>query len=48
MVAVRTPRLTELAYDEELVALRLLTDRRDELSHLRVQTVNGCNGCWPN
>ena len=31
MVALRTPRLRELAFDEELVALRLLTDRRDEL-----------------
>lgn len=40
MVALRTPRLTRLAYDEELIALRLLTDRHDELSHLRVQTVN--------
>src|SRR4051794_2625351 len=40
MVALRTPRLRVLAYDEELIALRLLTDRRDELSHLRVQTVN--------
>jgi len=40
MVALRTPGLRELAFDEELVALRLLTDRRDELSHLRVQTVN--------
>ena len=40
MVALRTPRLNELTYDEELVALRLLSDRRDELSHLRVQTVN--------
>jgi transposase len=40
MVALRTPRLNELTYDEELVASRLLTDRRDELSHLRVQTVN--------
>ena len=40
MVAVRTRQLTPLAYDEELIALRLLTDRRDELSHLRVQTVN--------
>src|SRR5689334_21867829 len=29
-----------MAFDEELIALRLLTDRRDELSHLRVQTVN--------
>jgi transposase len=40
MVALRTPRLTRLSYDEDLVALRLLADRRDELSHLRVQTVN--------
>ena len=40
MVALRTPRFRELALDEELVALRLLTDRRDELSRLRVQTVN--------
>jgi hypothetical protein len=29
-----------LAFDEELIALRLLADRRDELSALRVQTVN--------
>jgi hypothetical protein len=40
MVGLRTPRLRELTHDEELVALRLLTDRRDELSHRRVQTVN--------
>ena len=40
MVALRTPGLSEMAFDEELIALRLLTDRRDELSHLRVQTVN--------
>jgi transposase len=40
LVALRTPRLTALAYDEELIALRLLTDLRDELSDLRVQTVN--------
>jgi hypothetical protein len=40
MVALQTPRLTALAYDEELIALRLLTDRRDELSHRRVQTMN--------
>jgi transposase len=40
MVALRTPRLTQLGYDQELIALRLLTDRRDELWHLRVQTVN--------
>lgn len=40
MVALRTPGLTQLGYDEELIALRLLTDRRDELSRRRVQTVN--------
>jgi len=40
MVALRTPRLSELAYDEELIALRLLADRRDELSRRRVRTVN--------
>jgi hypothetical protein len=40
MVAPRTARLDELAYDEELIALRLLTDRRDDLPHLRVPTVN--------
>jgi transposase len=40
MVALRTAGLNELSSDEELVALRLLTDRRDELAHLRVQTVN--------
>jgi transposase len=38
--ALRTPNLRVLAFDEELVALRLLTDRRDELSARRVQTVN--------
>jgi transposase len=39
-VALRTPDLRVLSFDEELVALRLLTDRRDELSARRVQTVN--------
>ena len=38
--ALRTPDLRVLSFDEELVALRLLTDRRDELSARRVQTVN--------
>jgi transposase len=38
--ALRTPGLRVLALDEELVALRLLVDRRDELSARRVQTVN--------
>ena len=40
MAALRAPRLKVLTFDEELVALRLLADRRDELSALRVQTVN--------
>jgi transposase len=38
--ALRTPDLRVLSFDEELLALRLLTDRRDELSARRVQTVN--------
>ncbi len=38
--ALRTPGLRVLSFDEELVALRLLTDRRDELSARRVQTLN--------
>ena len=40
MAALRAPKLKVLTFDEELVALRLLADRRDELSALRVQTVN--------
>lgn len=40
MVAVRSRGLNQLVHDEELVALRLLADRRDELSQRRVQTVN--------
>ena len=39
-VALRTPDLRVLSFDEDLVALRLLADRRDELSARRVQTVN--------
>ncbi len=40
IVAVRTKGLRVLAPDGELEALRMLTDRRDELAHLRVQIVN--------
>ena len=40
MVALRTAGLRVLAPDGELEALRMLTDRRDELARLRVQTVN--------
>jgi hypothetical protein len=36
LVAVRTKNLRVLAVDE-LEALRMLTDRRDELAHRRVQ-----------
>ena len=40
VVAVRTEGLRVLAYDEELEALRMLADRREELTRQRVQTVN--------
>ena len=40
MVALRTAGLRELAADGQLEALRMLADRRDELAHRRVQTVN--------
>ncbi len=40
VVAVRTAGLRVVAADGELEALRMLTDRRDELARQRVQTVN--------
>jgi transposase len=40
VVAVRTEGLRVLAYDDELEALRMLADRREELTRTRVQTVN--------
>jgi transposase len=40
VVAVRTPGLRVLAYNEQLEALRLLVDRRAELSRARIQCVN--------
>ena len=40
VVAVRTKGLRVLAYDVELEALRMLADRREELTRTRVQTVN--------
>ena len=40
VVAVRTTGLRVVVEDGELEALRMLTDRRDELAHRRVQTVN--------
>ena len=39
-VAVRTAGLRVLSYDAELEALRMLADRREELTRARVQTVN--------
>jgi transposase len=40
VVAVRTPTLRVLSYDEQLEALRMVVDRRDELVRARVQTIN--------
>src|SRR6185312_12975682 len=40
VVAVRTRTLRVLAADGELEGLRMLCDRREELTRLRVQTVN--------
>jgi transposase len=40
VVAVGTKSLRVLSYDVELEALRMLADRREELTRARVQTVN--------
>ncbi len=40
VVAVRTSGLRVLSYDVELEALRILVDRRAELTRTRIQTVN--------
>jgi transposase len=40
VVAVRTRGLRVLSYDVELEALRMLADRREELTRARIQTVN--------
>jgi transposase len=40
VVALRTRNLVEVRPDDDLVALRLLVDRRDELGRTRTQTVN--------
>jgi len=40
VVAVRTKNLRVLAHDNGLEALRMLVDRRDELTKQRIQTVN--------
>jgi hypothetical protein len=40
MVALRTRGLRQLQVDEDLAVLRLLADRRDELSPTRAQNLN--------
>src|SRR3569833_1129696 len=40
VVAVRTPGLNQVLVDDDLVALRLLADRRDELAGARTRTVS--------
>jgi transposase len=40
VVALRSPHLNMVRPDDELVALRLLVDRRDELARTRTQAVN--------
>jgi len=40
VVALRTRSLTQVRVDDELVALRLLADWRDELGRSRTQAVN--------
>ena len=40
VVAVRTKGLRVLSYDVELETLRMLADRREELTRTRIQTVN--------
>ena len=40
VVAVRTKGLRVLSYDEELEVLRMLVDRREELTRAKVQSVN--------
>jgi transposase len=40
LVALRTPNLQPVVADGDLTALRLLSDRREELSHARVQAIS--------
>src|SRR5205823_6685138 len=48
MVALRTPGLRQLDADEGLAVLRLLADRRDELSKAGRRHSTGSTGCWPS
>ena len=48
VVAVRTSGLRVLGYDEELEVLRMLVDRRDELTGAGCRPSTGCTGCCPS
>jgi transposase len=45
MVALRDKGLREVSTDPELMVLRMLCDRRDELSRARAQASTVCTGC---
>jgi hypothetical protein len=45
MVALRDKGLRELSFDPELLVLRMLCDRRYELSRAPAQALNRCAGC---
>jgi hypothetical protein len=40
MVALRSPHLSQIHLDADLIVMGLLVDRRDELGRSRTQTVN--------
>ncbi|MGW0251170.1 IS110 family transposase [Nocardia goodfellowii] len=44
LAALRSPNLLRVQADSELIALGMLADRRDELGHLRTETVNRLHG----
>ena len=44
-VAVRTRGLRVLSYDVALEALRMVADRREELTRHRIQPSTGSDGC---
>ena len=48
VVAVRTKGLRVLSYDAELEALRMLADRREELTRTGSRPSIGCSGCSPS
>ena len=48
VVAVRTKGLRVLSYDAELESLRMLTDRREELTRPGSRPSTDCTGCCPS